>query len=124
MPIPAALIPLIMGGAQMIGGAIKRSKKRPEYEIPESQKEALTLAKLNTGDMPGYDQMAANIALSQSNSLASARESGNVMESVGAIAGASNTAYRDLGIANRQSKRESERNLQGMLMEQAKAEDG
>lgn len=130
MAIPAALIPLLfqagLGGAQAIGGAIKRgNNKRPDYKIPASAKRALALAKMRAGDpnMPGYDLEAANIALTQSNALSASRESGNVAESVSSISAATDTANRRLGSANSQSQQRDLETLESAENSMAKYED-
>lgn len=130
MPIPAVMIPsLISGGvglAQTIGGALGSfGAKRPKYEIPESLKQSVALARIRTQDpyAPGYTQAKENLDLAAANALYASQQSGNAQIGLGEIVGQTEAGYRNLQEQNIQSQQRDISEYQSALGEMAKAED-
>jgi len=119
------LLPLIMGGAQSVVGAIgSMLNKRPDYSIPAAATQKLALAQMAaSNNMSGYNQASSNIGLSAANTIAAAKESGNPMSILPQIQANQNQAYRDLSVQNEQYKQQSQQNLQGALGDYANLQD-
>lgn len=110
----------------MLGGAIgSLTNKRPEYEIPDSLRQSLSLAKAAFLDpkMSGYEQAAESIDMQTANQLAAATQGGRGAESVAALAGQQQAAYRDLEAQNQLSQDRDRAGLTSELAKVAQAED-
>lgn len=105
MPAFLAALPAIIGGAQAIGGLLGKAfgKKRPEYEIPESVRQAVSLAALDAGSpyAPGYEEARAGLDVASSNALSMASQSGlGSASSLGAVVGQQEAGLRSLAADN------------------------
>jgi hypothetical protein len=58
-----ALLPLLLGGAQLLGGIFGKKPKRPTYRIPGEAREALSTAKMlsNNTTRPGNEEAVTQI---------------------------------------------------------------
>jgi len=117
---------MVQGGiglAQTIGSLFKKDK-RPTYEMPDSLKQSLALAKSQVGArMPGYTQAVDQANLVAANQLSAAGQSGNALGAVQTIAGSQQGAMRDIAALDAQSERQDVANLQNTLSRVAQAED-
>lgn len=126
-PVTASILAKgAIGVGQLIGGSAGIfGTKRPKYEIPEALRQSVSLARLRYADpmSPGYSEAEANVDLATANQIRAAQESGNPQESLGAITGAQNEAYRDLAQMNEESQYRDEVMLSQELGKMAEAEN-
>ncbi|WP_017731261.1 hypothetical protein [Nafulsella turpanensis] len=110
---PITIISLAQGGiglAQMAGGALTKTPKRPEYKPAAAIVEAEQTAEResNASLMPGYAQAQQGIQQSAANALQNvtktAQSSGDILNSVGGIQGMQNRSLSDLVRMNMQDK--------------------
>lgn len=130
MPLPVAAIPTIIKGAlgagQLIGGGISMlTNRRPDYEIPESTRQALALAQAQYADpyMPGYERAQENIDLATSNAIRAAQEGGNARAGFQGAVAEAGAATRDLAAQNEAAQQADMERLQRVLQVVAQAED-
>lgn len=129
MPIPAALLPALSmatGAAQtLIGAGGLLGNRRPRYEVPESVKEAMTIARIKAADplVSGYSQAKGNIDLAAANALQQAQQVGGAQEALGSIVGQAEAGYRNLAQLGEQSQERDMMNLQQMLQQMSQYED-
>lgn len=112
MPVPLAAIAIGAGLAKLgvdIGTNIKQrknfneaQKNRPEYEIPESLKDAYGEAQrqYEFGEIPGYSEMMGRIGQSEANAVDAAQQGGNALGMIPLIQANTNKASQDLEVAN------------------------
>ncbi len=114
-----------LGAAQLIGGFLKQSGRRPTYEIPDSVRQALALSRIRASDpyMPGYQQAKDQIDLVTSNAIRGAQESGSAQQSLPGIVGALQRENRNLGMENALSQERDMQGLQQLLMNYGNYED-
>lgn len=104
-----AIVPIALGASALfrgIFGASQASKarkglanlERPEYEIPDSAKQALAYARLSMGEMPGATERREAIGSSASNAVQLARESGNPLLAIAGIQQNQDQASRELSV--------------------------
>jgi len=130
MALPAAAIPAliqgIVGTGQMVGGGISMlTNRRPDYEIPESTRQALALAQAQFADpyMPGYERAEENIDLATSNAIRAAQEGGNARAGFQGSVAEAGAATRDLAARNEMAQQADSEQLQRVLQVMAQAED-
>jgi len=115
-----------LGAIQALGGLKTLfGNKRPDYEIPDSAKTALALAKAKVMDpnMPGYSQAKDDIGLIAANTIKSAQEGGSAMEALSSIQANALAANRDLAVTNAQDQSNDILNLERALGAFAQYED-
>jgi hypothetical protein len=128
MPIPTALLPGIIQGVTAIGqlgvGAMMKAD-RPEYEIADSAKNSLALAraKFQSPFTAGYSQAKKNIDLATANKIQAAGQYGNAQESLAGIMGQEGKMLRDLSTQDAMQRERDLQNYQGELSEMAKLEE-
>lgn len=128
MPIPAAMIPMIMQGAlgagQAIGG-LMGLRDRPEYEIPDALKQSVALARARVSNpyMEGYTQATEQLDLQTANAIRAAQESGNAQEAIAGVAGAQQRGASDLARMNEESQRRDIDSLVSVLGSLSQAQD-
>lgn len=110
---------------QSIFGAIKgTNNKRPDYDIPESAKQALELAKINaTGQMPGYTQAKDQNNLTTANLISAGANNGNITQMLPAIAARASLNNRNLSTDNANYQAGARRELRGAYNQYGKYED-
>lgn len=120
----AALGQLAIGGGQMIASQISK-RKRPKYEIPEGERQALALAKLRAADttMPGEQIAADRAALTQANSIRASQEGGNALEALPGITAATQSAMGDISARSEAVRAQNLDSLEGALSRRAEYED-
>lgn len=110
-----------LGALQGIGGAVgMATNKRPQFEIPESAKQALSIAEMRANsNMPNYNQAVQNTQLATANQLQAARESGNPMSVLPQLQANENAALRGVEAQNLQYRDQSQRQYQQQLQRNA-----
>jgi hypothetical protein len=123
---------LLMAGGQALMPAIKSMKQgqtlkdlpdvtRPDFQIPEAEKEKLGIARSIVGNrnMPGYNEALDKIENQTNRAIGDVKAAGGNMQDVMAAMAAANMQAgmqkRDLDIANDKSYLGSLQNLQGQL---------
>jgi hypothetical protein len=101
LPLPL-LLSSATAGMQLVGGAGKLLRRRPEYDIPESARMALGMASAQSVDpfMAGYEQAQGNINLATSNAIMASQMRGDGAVGLQSIAGQAQAANRDLSAQN------------------------
>lgn len=123
-------IPAIYQGIQGFN-QIKQGKEllannpRPEYEIPDEVKAALTLSKVAYADprLAGQGQAQNQIDATAANTVQQARDFGNPMAALASIQSNTNTATNNLNVAAAQQQERDRAGLQDMLGTMAKYQD-
>lgn len=115
-PITASIL---LGAATNVAGfGLKKlmGANRPEYEIPESARQALAQARILQADknMPGEQKALEQVGISSANATQAASQGGNVLEAISAIQGQQDRATQ--GVLARSE--EDQRNDQQRLMQQ------
>lgn len=115
-PITASIL---LGAATNVAGfGLKKfmGAGRPEYEIPESARQALAQARILQADknMPGEQKALEQVGISSANATQAASQGGNVLEAISAIQGQQDRATQ--GVLARSE--EDQRNDQNRLMQQ------
>ena len=115
-PITASIL---LGAATNVAGfGLKKfmGANRPEYEIPESARQALAQARILQADknMPGEQKALEQIGISSANATQAASQGGNVLEAISAIQGQQDRATQ--GVLARSEA--DQRNDQERLMQQ------
>jgi hypothetical protein len=116
----------IIGTGQVVGGGISMlTNRRPDYEIPESTRQALALAQAQYADpyMPGYERAEENIGLATSNAIRAAQEGGNARAGFQGAVAEAGAATRDLAARNEMAQQADSERLQRVLQVMAQAED-
>ena len=130
MPLPAFAIPSIIAGVtgagQVLGGLFGAlGNKRPEYEIPESLRQSVALARLKVQDpnAPGYSQAREQLDLTAANALYAAQQSGGAQIGLGEVVGQTEAGARHLQQMNVEDQARDVERYQSSLGELAQAED-
>lgn len=97
-PITASIL---LGAATNVAGfGLKEfmGADRPEYEIPDSAKQALAQARILQADqyMPGEQKAMDRAGVSSANAIRAAQESGNALESISGIQGQYDKTSQDI----------------------------
>jgi len=113
------LDPVTLGLLVNAGGLLAKKfmgADRPEYEIPESARRALSQARILQADknMPGEQKALEQIGISSANATRAAAEGGNVLEAISSIQGQQDRATQ--GVLARSEA--DQRNDQERLMQQ------
>lgn len=111
--------PVTLGLLVNAGGLLAKKfmgADRPEYEIPESARQALAQARILQADknMPGEQKALEQIGISSANATQAAAEGGNVLEAISSIQGQQDRATQ--GVLARSEA--DQRNDQERLMQQ------
>lgn len=125
-----ALIPAIFQGVsgltQLFSGQDQLAGlQRPEYQIPDEQKQALAIARQNYADqtMPGYGRTMDQINLQSANALRAVAEGGAPLTSITGVQAKSQQAALDLGVQSANYQRQDELAYQAELKNMAQAKD-
>ena len=88
-PITASI--LLSAGTNLAGFGLKKflGSGRPDYEIPDSARQALSMARIQAADpnIPGEQKAIERAGVSAANSARVAQESGNALEALPSIQG-------------------------------------
>lgn len=115
-----SLAPTVLKGAigagQVIGSLLGKNE-RPEYEIPDSVRQALAMAQVRFNDpyADGYAQEKDAIETASANALQAASRAGNVTESVATVQSGNNRAMQQLSARGAQQQQQDFANLQQQL---------
>src|SRR5574343_1092422 len=111
---------ILLGAATNVAGfGLKKfmGAGRPEYEIPDSAKQALATARILQADqyMPGEQKAMDRAGVSSANAVAAAREGGNVLESISGIQGQYDKTSQDILARSEADQRRDMANLSNQL---------
>jgi len=128
MAIPlTAIISGMTAAGQLAGGASKllKNRKRPQYEVPDSARQALAIAQAQYADptMPGYEQAEENINLAVANAIQGMQESGNARVGFQGAVAQGQSALRELTGQNAMYNQQEGDQLQAALEVMAQRED-
>ena len=120
--------PVTLGLLVNAGGLIAKQlmgANRPEYEIPDSARQALAQARILQADknMPGEQKALEQVGISAANSVAAAREGGNVLEAISAIQGQRDRGTQGILARSEADQRADEERLIQQLGVMAQYED-
>lgn len=113
-----------IGGGQVLSSLLTKAK-RPKYEIPKSEREALALAKIRAADpsMPGEQRAIDRAMLAEANAVRGAQDSGNAMEVIPAIAAGTQGNLADIAAQSAQFQNQDLNNLDSALSRNAEYQD-
>lgn len=124
-PITASI--LLSAGTNLAGFGLKRflGSERPEYEIPNSARQALGLARIQAADknMPGEQKAIERAGVSSANAVRAAQESGNVLESISGIQGQYDAATQGILARSEADQKNDQQRLAQQLGQMAQYED-
>jgi len=105
-------------GAGGLGGML--SNQRPQFEIPQAAKQALSLANVRANsNMPTYNNSVQNAQLATANQVSAAKEAGNPMSVLPQLQANENAAMRGIDNQNLQYHDQTVQNQQQQLQRQA-----
>ncbi len=113
-----------IGAGQIIGSQFINAK-RPKYETPRSEREALALAKIRAADpnMPGEQRAIDRAMLAEANAVRGAQDSGNAMEVIPAIAAGTQGSLADIAAQSAQFQNQDLNQLDSALSRDAEYQD-
>lgn len=109
---------MVIGNRQAKEGRnILRNLERPEKDVPDAVKTALTLAGQEYADqyMPGEGIMRNRVSASSASAVRAGQEGGNPLAVIGQIQANENKAMQNIGIASAERQRQDLGNYQNML---------
>jgi hypothetical protein len=124
-PMTAAILGrAALGGGQILGSLLTKAK-RPKYEIPKSEREALAMAKLRAADpnMPGQQRAEDRAMLAEANAVRGAQDSGNAMEVIPAISAGTQGNLADISAQSAQFQNQDLDRLDSALSRNAEYQD-
>ena len=124
-PITASI--LLSAGTNLAGFGLKRflGSGRPDYEIPDSARQALNLARIQAADpnMPGEQKAIERAGVSAANSARVAQESGNALEALPSIQGQYDATTQGILARSEADQQRDMSNLSNQLLDMAQYKD-
>ena len=124
-PITASI--LLSAGTNLAGFGLKRflGSGRPDYEIPDSARQALNLARIHAAgpNMPGEQKAIERAGVSAANSARVAQESGNALEALPSIQGQYDAATQGILARSEADQKADQQRLVQQLGQMAQYED-
>ena len=124
-PVTASI--LLSAGTNLAGFGLKRflGSGRPDYEIPDSARQALNLARIHAADpnMPGEQKAIERAGVSAANSARVAQESGNALEALPSIQGQYDATTQGILARSEADQKADQQRLAQQLAQMAQYED-
>ena len=124
-PVTASI--LLSAGTNLAGFGLKRflGSGRPDYEIPDSARQALNLARIHAADpnMPGEQKAIERAGVSAANSARVAQESGNALEALPSIQGQYDATTQGVLARSEADQQRDMGNLSNQLLNMAQYKD-
>lgn len=124
-PITASI--LLSAGTNLAGFGLKKflGSERPEYEIPDSARQALSLARIQAADpnMPGEQKAIERAGVSSANAVRAAQESGNALEATSGIQGQYDATTQNILARSEADQKNDQQRLAQQLAQMAQYED-